>query len=135
MNDYTKQAIRETAQQAKAKGFRVFIAERGTYGFFTDAAGSRVISFAYDLGTIKFSGNYKTNRPRQCGTGWVIGTGVSFAAAFNASAPQWATGGATWSYKTLAEYLSEYQSSSKFEEVGPNGARRRIDAMLDEVQP
>jgi len=119
MGDYQKQMIRKLAEKIKAEGFRVFIAERGTYGFFTDAGGTRVVSFGMDLTEIAFSGNYVTSAPKNTGTGWRIAENVTsnFANLFNAYAPQWAVGSATWKYKTLEKYLAEYQQSSKFLEV------------------
>jgi len=50
-------AIAELAASIQSDGFRVFIAERGDYGFYTDAEGTRVVSFGPDFGGFKFSGN------------------------------------------------------------------------------
>lgn len=117
MSSYDKEAIKKIAQNIKAAGFRVFIAKSGTYGFYTDDAGSRVVSFGVDLGTVKLSGNYKTSAPKQCGTGWGLKPTDNYNAAFNEIAPSFAVpNGVSWRYTTLAEYLKNYQESSKFVE-------------------
>jgi len=112
---YEKELITELAAEIKAAGYRVFIAERGTYGFYTDTAGSRVVSFQIDLGVIHYGGNYKTNRPQQCGTGWRLDT-ADFGTMFNQCAPRWAVGDASWQFTTLEQHLKAYQSSSKYQE-------------------
>ncbi len=116
-----KQIIAKLADEIKKQGFRPFIAEKGDYGFFTDAEGSRIVSFGFDLGGIKYSGNYKTSAPNQCGTGWRMEESFNDSpncdALFKAGAPQWATSGATWRYTTLAEHLATYQQSSKYTEA------------------
>lgn len=71
--DYKTEAIKQLAAEIKRAGFRVFIAERGTYGFYTDTDGTRVVSFQYDLCGMTFSGNYKTSNPRGTGSGWGLG--------------------------------------------------------------
>lgn len=115
---YKKEMIRELSADIKKAGFRVFIAASGEYGFYTDAEGSRIVSFGVDLLSVRYSGNYVTNMPRNTGTGWRIGENLTeFAAAFNYCAPSWAVGTAKWKYTTLAEYLKSYQASSKFEEA------------------
>ena len=108
-------AVAELAASIRAAGFRVFVAERGDYGFYTDADGTRVVSFGPKFGGFKFSGNYKTSNPKSTGTGWQLNTG-SFADMFAATAPKWATQGAKWEYTTLAQHLAVYQSSSKYSE-------------------
>jgi hypothetical protein len=113
--DYKKEAVKQLAVKIMAAGFRVFIAARGTHGFYTDNAGSRVVSFQYDLGGIKFTGNYKTNQPRSTGTGWGL-EHDNFLEMFNQAAPNWALRGATWTYTTLAQHLAAYQSSSLYVE-------------------
>lgn len=116
-SNYAKQIIADTAASIKKAGFRVFLAESGTYGFYTDADGSRVVSFQTDLGQLSFSGNYKTNNPSQTGTGWRLNT-QGYADMFNVVAPAWAVRDAKWQYTTLAQHLKTYQSSSKYREVG-----------------
>lgn len=119
MSDYIKEQVNELAEAIKAKGFRVFIANRGTYGFFTDTDGARVISFQYDLGVVSFSGNYKTPNPRSTGTGWRISEGIpyNYDEVFSAYPPQWATRGVEWEYTTLDQHLETYNKSSKYMEV------------------
>jgi len=119
--NYKTEAVRELAAEIKKSGFRVFIAKSGTYGFYTDEAGSRVVSFQYDLCGFKFSGNYMTDQPRSCGTGWIMGevsnlTADGFRNMFNSHAPQWAVGKANWNFTTLAQHLKTYQQSSQYVE-------------------
>lgn len=117
--NYEQQIIQELAPRIKAAGYRVFIAESGRHGFFTDADGSRVVSFQYDLGGVTFSGNYTTNDPCKTGTGWCIADSNTkdYDDMFNAYPPQWATSGATWGYTTLEKHLAVYQWSSGYAEV------------------
>lgn len=116
-----QQLIAAIAEQILSQGYRPFIAKRGDYGIFTDADGTRVVSFGSDLGGVNFSGNYKTSAPQLAGTGWPITDNISepvdCAQIFNSAAPLWATGGAKWRYTTLAEHLKTYQPSSQYEEV------------------
>jgi hypothetical protein len=109
MSDYEKEIVNDLVGKIKAAGFRAFVAERGTYGFFTDADGTQVISFGVDLGTVTVSGNYKTDRPRETGTGWVIektvGDVPDVKALFDQYPPRWATGDAKWSFTTLDRHL------------------------------
>ncbi|WYW04202.1 hypothetical protein Kallioja_00004 [Pseudomonas phage vB_PpuP-Kallioja] len=114
--NYKTEAVAKLAQEIKAAGFRVFIAESGTYGFYTDTDGSRLVSFQFDLGGFKFTGNYKTDQPRQCGTGWGLEDG-SYHHMFNQHAPRWAVRDANWQFTTLAEHLKTYQSSSRYTEL------------------
>lgn len=116
--NYREEYVSQVAAQIVEQGYRAFIAERGDYGFFTDADGTRVVSFSAPLGVLQFSGNYKTSEPQRSGTGWrLMGDDVNCDSLFNESAPKWAVGGATWRYTTLAEHMKMYQSSSKFVEV------------------
>ena len=111
--------VAETATKIKAAGFRVFLAESGTYGFFTDETGERVVSFQLDLLQTTFSGNYKTDRPASTGTGWRISdqdTG-DYRGMFAEYPPRWAVGDAKWKFTTLDQHLSMYQSSSHYREV------------------
>ena len=121
MSARSAQTITALTSQILAQGYRPFIAKKGDYGFFTDADGTRVVSFGCDLGGVHFSGNYVTSAPQHTGTGWRITEPlhgeIDFSDLFKQSAPKWATGKATWRYKTLSEYLNTYQSSSMFSEV------------------
>ena len=118
-HNYKVESTKELAAEIKAAGFRVFLAERGTYGFYTDAEGTRVVSFQYDLCGFKFSGNYNSKR---CGSGWGLGeTGevseAGIKAMFESGPPLWATRGEQVSLTTLAQHLKTYQSSSRYTEV------------------
>jgi hypothetical protein len=113
----TQKFIAEVAADIKAKGYRVFISGSGTYGIFTDDVGAKVISFGYDLGCVNFSGNYKTDKPMQTGTGWSIGRSTDIDEIFKSSPFHWAVGSSKWKYTTLEQFLKTYQVSSKFEEL------------------
>jgi hypothetical protein len=117
---YRQELAAEMAEKIKKQGFRVFLAERGTYGFYTDKEGSKIISFQVDGLRFSLSGNYKTSRPQNTGTGWRIteeGRGADFKQVFEAYPPYWAVGDAAWHYTTLDQHLDTYQSSSKYQEV------------------
>lgn len=116
--NYKTEAVQQLAAEIKNAGFRVFIAKSGAYGFFTDAEGTRVVSFQYDLGGFKFSGNYVTDQPRSTGTGWVMGSASrgNYKQLFESYAPEWAVKGAKWKHTTLAQHLATYQASSVYVE-------------------
>lgn len=116
---HEKAMIDELAHALKTKGFRVFIAEKGTYGFFTDTEGTRVVSFGFDLGVLRFSGNYTTDNPRATGTGWFIREGwtMDFEGLFNAH-PGWAfVSNTKWKFTPLGRFLELYQPSSRYFEL------------------
>lgn len=117
-HNYHIDNIKKLTQTLVAKGWRVFVAESGTYGLYTDSEGSKVVSFQSDVGGLSFSGNYKTNKPKQTGTGWRLEVSSGdFKRLFGSSPPLWATGDATWTYTTLEQHLDNYQKSSKYAEV------------------
>ena len=119
MGNYKQDMIREIAEDIKKAGFRVFLAASGTYGFFTDAEGSRVISFQTEILSLSFSGNYKTDNPKGTGSGWQILEGYpkDFSEIFNSYPPHWAVGSAKWKFTTLDQHLATYQKSSKYQEI------------------
>jgi hypothetical protein len=109
------------AKRITALGFRVFIAKAGTYGFITDEAGSRVLSFSFNDGS-SLSGNYGPPSTKS-GTGWRIAatphdlhTAYDVRNALYASPPEW-TGNGWRKLTTLDEYLAAYHASSRFEQV------------------
>lgn len=112
--NYKTEAVKELAKEIKEAGFRVFIAKSGTYGFYTNQEGSKVVSFQYDLGGFKFSGNYKS---KSCGSGWVMEDGMSFDVMLKAYAPHWATKGQSVQCTTLGQHLATYQKSSGYVEL------------------
>lgn len=108
--DSKKECIKELTAMILKEGLRVFIAERGTYGFYTNATGDRIVSFDIDL-TILFHGQYKSH---DNGDGWRICEGIpdNFAALLRTPSPF-----SMIKYTTLDEYLAVYQTSSKFKEI------------------
>lgn len=124
MSNYKTEAVAALAQEILNAGWRVFLAESGTYGFYTDAEGSRVVSFQYDLCGFKFSGNYRSEQPRSTGTGWGLGDSPKVSpeglrGMFESNPPQWATRGIPTVCTTLEQHLKTYQSSSRYVEVQP----------------
>jgi len=116
---YDKQVISELTGRIKEAGFRVFLAERETYGFFTDEKGTKVVSFQVDYLSPRFSGNYITDKPASTGTGWQITDHDrgDYSNIFSEYPPRWALGDAKYRYATLEDHLKRYQSSSKYQEV------------------
>ena len=113
---YNKKQIQEVATKIKEHGFDVYIAEKGTYGFYTDQSGERVCSFASDI-VLSFSGNYKGNI--RTGSGWRQDTPdldsfEDLQSTLDCYAPRWATNGEKVDYTTLEQHLATYQKSSKF---------------------
>jgi hypothetical protein len=117
MSDYKRALIAELVKEIKKEGFRVFLAKDKMYGFYTDNEGLSVVSFGLDICEITFSGNYKTDKPAQTGTGWRFDKIDTFKGYLNTTAPQWAVGGTKWSHTTLKQHLDDYQASSKYTEV------------------
>ena len=118
-HSYNVDLIATLAAQIKATGYRVFIAASGTYGFFTDTDGTKVISFWMDL-TLSFSGNYRGLKDaRGIGTGWRISESDpgQYDQMFAAYPPRWAVGDNSWEFTTLEQHLKNYQKSSKYVEV------------------
>ena len=126
MANYKKEALIALAMEIKANtGYRVFLSERGgcAHGFITNASGSRVVSFQFDILSISFSGNYKS---KSCGTGWRM-DGVEVEHVTNKesldrifdnnSAPLWATKGEQVRLVSLDDHLKRYGASSMFVEV------------------
>lgn len=116
---YKVKATQELAQEVKKAGFRVFIAKSGTYGFYTDSDGTKLVSFQYDLCGFKFTGNYKS---ATCGTGWGMDNVYNFTAEvfqkmFDSHPPRWATNGEQVKLTTLEQHLKTYQASSQYTEV------------------
>jgi len=117
-----KALIAHIAQRLKSFGYTVYIAEDGTYGFYTDD--TRVVSFGGQWNfSVDFSGNYITSAPQQTGTGWGISGGrelsdidAETARRFiTENAPQWATRGASVvKYTTPEQYLKTYGPSSRY---------------------
>ena len=124
LNQYQKEAL-EFVELVLDSGYRAFLAERGTYGFYTDAEGSRVVSFSAGWQNC-VSGNYRPvnhEHGRQLGTGWRIVDRLprskqELQAAFDAPAPQWATKGLPVTLTTLDQHLKSYQQSSCYTEIG-----------------
>ena len=106
---YEQRIALEFAQEAKSKGFDVYLAKSGKYGFCTN--GTRVISFQVDHGSINLSGNY---RPNGNGTGWRLDE-TDIEKAMVTNAPRWANTNPT--YTTPEQHLKQYQDSSKYSKL------------------
>lgn len=112
--------ILEIADFIKSKNYRVFIAEAGTYGIYTNKDGLKVVYFQLSLNSsnIEVSGCYKTDK-RKNGTGWLITDSFNnndIDAYIRALAPTWAVGNSKVHYTTLTEYMKVYACSSKYHE-------------------
>jgi hypothetical protein len=130
--DYKRETIEELAKNLIAAGYRVFISKTGTYGFYTDKEGTKIISFQMDLLSVSASGNYKTSEPSRTGGGWQITdcfscfnrypsvNKVEADKVFNAYPPSWALGSATFKYTTLEQHLKQYGQSSGYVEFFVN---------------
>lgn len=118
---FRRELIEDVAKALKLYGYRVYLAKSGLHGFYTD--GKRVVSFQYDLGGVRYSGNYSTNRPYETGTGWGLGeymvisphTAQQF---ITAHAPHWAVRDAAVTYTTPEAFLKKYGASSQYAEFG-----------------
>lgn len=116
-------AANEFAQRIKALGFRVFIAERGHYGFITDDTEKRVLTFSFSDGS-SLGGCYGPPSTTS-GTGWrleqtphALKTADAVKAALYSYPPAYCGNG--WKYlSTVAQYLALYGESSRFQEVTP----------------
>ena len=117
--NYCKEIITAMVSRIKDSGLRVFIAEAGTYGFFTDSAGTRVVSFQCRSLQVSFSGNYKTNDPGSTGNGWRImdHDAGGYRNMLDAHPPAYAVGESKWEFTTLAQHVETYQPSSRYIEV------------------
>lgn len=111
--------ILKIANALDGYGYDVYLAKSGEYGFYTN--GQRVISFGgFWNFSVDFSGNYKTNRPAQCGTGWSIAKEMGVPSEeeakrfIEAGAPRWAVGDASWRFTTPEEHLATYGRSSGY---------------------
>lgn len=119
--NYRQAAASEFAARIKALGFRVFLAERGEYGFITDAEGSRVLAFSFSDGG-NLSGNYGP-ASRESGTGWRMDetpqsllTADNVKRALYAHPPAWCVRG--WKhFTTLKQHLAMYGTSSRYAEI------------------
>lgn len=118
-----KQLILQTARTLKTYGYRAFIAERGTYCFYTNTEGTRVVSIGVEWGCLHVTGNYKSTRPLLSGRNWLITEMIDYISENQAEQfiaeeiPQWVKLiSLQVAYTTLDEYLNAYKAS-KFVEV------------------
>jgi hypothetical protein len=109
---YQNEIILDLTKELLAQGYRVFLAEKGTYGFYTNNEGKRIVSFACDLGGINFSGNYKSKTD---GTGWRIGRNREDYEVMLNEYP-W-VGIKFEKFTTVEEHLAIYNSSSRYTEL------------------
>ena len=55
-----KERTAELINKIKSFGYPVYLSEKGNYGFFTNADGSRIVSFQIDYFFFNFSANHKS---------------------------------------------------------------------------
>ncbi len=121
-----KERTAELVSKIKSFGYPVYLSEKGNYGFFTNADGSRVVSFQIDYFFFNFSVNHKSIG---LGTGYRITNDEkcllweidSFCTAkfleslINAPAYRSRRKSEKFiSWTTLNQHLAMYQDSSKF---------------------
>lgn len=117
----------ETVNLALGAGLRVFIAQKGNYGFITDSQGSTVLSIQVDGLRFSTSGNYRPTKARDgmtVGQGWRIGddwltTKDDVVTAFNTAKhpPHWETKGLPVTLTTLETQLSSYNKYCNYTEI------------------
>lgn len=123
--NYKQELIQQLAQDILANtNGRVFLSTKwgASHGFITNPSGSRVVCFQWDLGTVRFSGSYKS---KSCGTGWVMPdisvehvlTQSGLDTVLAECAPNWATRGERVAYTTLDRHMATYGASSAYVEV------------------
>ncbi len=131
MNEYKKEAIKKLTDELLSEGFRVFLAESGTYGFYTDTEGSKIVSFQFDICDLCFSGNYISTKS---GSGWRL-KNDTHDNMLKQGAPQWAIGkDPKWHYTTLEEQQKRYQSSSRYTELKLAIDKWAMDNLAGNVQ-
>ena len=118
--EYQRKALLELIDEIlQEDGLRVFVAERGTHGFYTDREGGRVVSFDVTSGYMcvpSYSGAYQPHPT--LGTGWRLQKGSkTYTELLQEFAPYSITNGCSVKYSTLGQYLNRYQGSSKFREI------------------
>lgn len=117
---YRQDAVTELADTLKTYGFRVFLSDRDTHGFYTDESGTKVVSFEFMILSFSFGGNYYS---QSCGAGWSldrdcgIPTKEQAQSMLDAMPPYWATKGEQVTVKTLTDHLKDYQKSSRYREI------------------
>jgi len=113
---YKKDETRKLAESMVKDGFKAYIAEGGTYGYFTD--GNKVVSFQYDLCGFSFSGNYVSEWGRSCGSGWQLEDSDIFGGLISQTPPYWIRVYDTkWHYTTPEEHEEKYGKACRYKEV------------------
>lgn len=127
---YNVTAAHDFAERITRLGFVVYLAQQGHYGFITDDAGTRVMSFAFDIENT-LGGNYGPPS-RESGTGWrmderpeSLQTADDVRRALYAMPPQWCRNG--WKHlTTLESHLKSYGPSSKYRRFGGDAPRKAV---------
>lgn len=119
--NHREQTARDFASYVKGLGFTVYLAKAGTYGFITDDAGERVLSFSFTDGG-SLSGNYGPPSTKS-GTGWRLEqaphdlkTHTDVRRALYEPAPAFCGNG--WKhYTSVEQHLKLYGDSSAFARI------------------
>jgi len=121
-----EQRTAELVSKIKSFGYPVYLSEKGNYGFFTNADGSRVVSFQIDYFFFNFSTNHKS-----------VGLGTGYRITRDEVCPLWEINSFCTreflegllnspiyksrrknerflSWTTLNQHLDSYQQSSKY---------------------
>lgn len=109
--------IRKFANKALKQGFRVFLSDKETYGFFTNKEGEKIIYFETQYSGLVFFGQYEAKEPSRIGAGWRIETdSTDCHELFKETPPRWVMGGAKYKYIKLKDFL-EKRNHSKYTEI------------------
>lgn len=137
LTQFERENISALAQDIVDAGYRVFIAQSGTYGFYATKSGHRTVSFQAEFSGVKFTGNANIDAG---GTGWglhdehLVETGPrEYAKFINELPPRWATKGRGYTLTTLERHLAIYQSSSRFLEISNTGVGQYIKRKLSRI--
>lgn len=111
----TYSSVQEVTTQAIALGFVVYLSGSNEYGFFTDASGSRIVSFGVDISGIHFSGNYES---LSAGTGWRLNADdILKAWKESQHPPSWATKCERVRLTSSQDHLERYGKTSKYSKI------------------
>ena len=118
---YEKEQISRLATIMVSLGFDVWLAKKGTHGFYTDSAGTRIVDFSFSRPNMRaLFGSYKGTREH--GEGWLIIEGLDDLTVSKLNkylympAPSW-TGNKNPIYTTKLQHLKEYGKSSKYQQI------------------
>lgn len=117
IKDYEREMIADLVRSILQGGLKVYLAEAGTHGFYTDEAEQSMVGFPVELLGLSFTGHYKTSSPETTGTGGGMPRPYPLRDGLKYGPPLWAPSGAKWRHTTVKEHLNQYDWSSKYHVV------------------